>query len=84
VASVAGSADSKHATVVFSEPVTTSSAQNVNNYKINNLTVTAAVLNTNDNLRVRQEISYTFVALKLAWGKARGKECIRSDTRPTE
>ena len=35
-------------------------------------------------VRVRQEISYTFVALKLAWGKARGKECIRSDTRPTE
>src|SRR6266404_2471910 len=28
--------------------------------------------------------SYTFVALKLAWGNARGRECIRSDTRPTE
>src|SRR5437016_8952126 len=28
--------------------------------------------------------SYTFVALKLAWGEARGRECIRSDTRPTE
>ena len=28
--------------------------------------------------------SYTFVALKLASGKARGRECIRSDTRPTE
>src|SRR6266481_8278489 len=26
----------------------------------------------------------TFVALKLAWGEARGRECIRSDTRPTE
>src|SRR6266487_1186540 len=35
-------------------------------------------------LRVRQEISYAFVALKLAWGEARGRECIRSDTRPTE
>ena len=35
-------------------------------------------------VRVRQEISYTFVALKLAWGEARGKECIRSDTRLTE
>src|SRR6266498_4893016 len=29
-------------------------------------------------------ISYTFVALKLAWGEARRRECIRSDTRPTE
>src|SRR5881397_442274 len=28
--------------------------------------------------------NYTFVALKLAWGEARGRECIRSDTRPTE
>src|SRR5436190_24233519 len=28
--------------------------------------------------------NYTFVALKLAWGKARGRECIPSDTRPTE
>jgi hypothetical protein len=28
--------------------------------------------------------SYTFVGLKLAWGEARGRECIRSDTRPTE
>src|SRR6266581_9091896 len=28
--------------------------------------------------------SYTFVALELAWGKARGRECIRRDTRPTE
>src|SRR5438045_7209885 len=28
--------------------------------------------------------SFTFVALKLAWGEARGRECIRSDTRPTE
>src|SRR2546425_12072067 len=28
--------------------------------------------------------SYTFVALKLAWGEARGRECIPSDTRPTE
>src|SRR5213593_4628819 len=28
--------------------------------------------------------SYTFVALKLAWGEARRRECIRSDTRPTE
>src|SRR6266487_4214201 len=27
---------------------------------------------------------YTFVALKWAWGEARGRECIRSDTRPTE
>jgi hypothetical protein len=27
---------------------------------------------------------YTFVALKLAWGEARGRECILSDTRPTE
>src|SRR5213593_2234666 len=27
---------------------------------------------------------YTFVALKLAWGEARGRECIRRDTRPTE
>src|SRR5437016_3035608 len=27
---------------------------------------------------------YTFVALKLAWGEARGRECIPSDTRPTE
>ena len=35
-------------------------------------------------LRVRQKLSYAFVALKLAWGEARGKECIRSDTRPTE
>jgi hypothetical protein len=25
--------------------------------------------------------SYTFVALKLAWGEARGRECIRSDKR---
>src|SRR5438876_10316883 len=28
--------------------------------------------------------TYTFVALKLAWGEARGRECIPSDTRPTE
>src|SRR5881397_2619031 len=28
--------------------------------------------------------TYTFVALKLACGEARGRECIRSDTRPTE
>src|SRR5207245_4496979 len=28
--------------------------------------------------------SYTFVSLKLAWGEARRRECIRSDTRPTE
>src|SRR2546428_934382 len=28
--------------------------------------------------------NYTFVALKLAWGEARGRECIPSDTRPTE
>src|SRR5438046_8598871 len=28
--------------------------------------------------------SYTFVALKLAWGEARRRECILSDTRPTE
>src|SRR5207249_8602722 len=28
--------------------------------------------------------NYTFVALKLAWGEARGRECILSDTRPTE
>src|SRR5438445_12979253 len=28
--------------------------------------------------------NYAFVALKLAWGEARGRECIRSDTRPTE
>src|SRR5438093_12140598 len=28
--------------------------------------------------------TYTFVALKLAWGEARGKECIPSDTRPME
>src|SRR5204863_4971605 len=28
--------------------------------------------------------NYTFVALKLAWGEARGRECIRSDTRPSE
>src|SRR6266498_4119450 len=28
--------------------------------------------------------NYTFVALKLAWGEARRRECIRSDTRPTE
>src|SRR5213596_4223903 len=28
--------------------------------------------------------SYTFVALKLAWGEARRRECIPSDTRPTE
>src|SRR5438876_8178347 len=28
--------------------------------------------------------NYTFVALKLAWGEARGRECISSDTRPTE
>src|SRR6266852_3933622 len=27
---------------------------------------------------------YTFVALKLAWGEARVRECILSDTRPTE
>jgi hypothetical protein len=52
VVSVSGSSDSKHATVVFSEPVTSSSAQNVSNYKISSLTVTAAVLNTNDNLTV--------------------------------
>src|SRR5437660_10362637 len=26
----------------------------------------------------------TCVAPKLAWGEARGRECIRSDTRPTE
>src|SRR5437660_8521098 len=29
-------------------------------------------------------INYTFVALKLAWGEARRRECIPSDTRPTE
>src|SRR3989449_4191664 len=28
--------------------------------------------------------TYTFVALKLAWGEARGRECIPSHTRPTE
>src|SRR3989442_15569379 len=28
--------------------------------------------------------SYTFVALKLAWGEAQRRECIPSDTRPTE
>src|SRR5436309_6003459 len=28
--------------------------------------------------------NYTFVALKLAWGEARMRECIPSDTRPTE
>src|SRR5712691_8309997 len=28
--------------------------------------------------------NYTFVALKLAWGEARRRECIPSDTRPTE
>src|SRR5437763_14189513 len=28
--------------------------------------------------------NYAFVALKLAWGEARGRECVRSDTRPTE
>src|SRR5438105_15132465 len=28
--------------------------------------------------------NHTFVALKLAWGDARGRECIPSDTRPTE
>src|SRR5216117_3534808 len=28
--------------------------------------------------------NYTFVPLKLAWGEARRRECIRSDTRPTE
>ena len=28
--------------------------------------------------------NYTFVALKLAWGEARGRECIPGDTRPTE
>src|SRR2546428_3898738 len=28
--------------------------------------------------------NYTFVALKLAWGEARGRDCIPSDTRPTE
>src|SRR5437588_5597162 len=28
--------------------------------------------------------NYTFVALKLAWGEALGRECIPSDTRPTE
>src|SRR2546425_6469248 len=28
--------------------------------------------------------NYTFVALKLAWGEARRRECIPRDTRPTE
>src|SRR3989475_12449469 len=28
--------------------------------------------------------NYTFVALKLGWGEARRRECIPSDTRPTE
>ena len=28
--------------------------------------------------------NYTFVALKLAWGEARRRKCIPSDTRPTE
>src|SRR5881628_3812389 len=28
--------------------------------------------------------NYTFVALKLAWGEARRRVCIPSDTRPTE
>src|SRR5439155_17591151 len=28
--------------------------------------------------------SYTFVALKLAWGEARKRECIPRDNRPTE
>src|SRR5437660_9004285 len=28
--------------------------------------------------------SYTFVALKLAWGEARRRKCIPSDTPPTE
>src|SRR6266516_8024679 len=28
--------------------------------------------------------NYTFVALKLAGGEARGRECIPGDTRPTE
>jgi hypothetical protein len=52
VVSAAGSDDSKHVTVVFSEPVTASSAQNANNYRINNLTVTAAALSTNDHATV--------------------------------
>src|SRR5687767_4996860 len=29
-------------------------------------------------------IGFTIVALKLAWGEARGKECIQAETRPTE
>src|SRR5207247_4036557 len=28
--------------------------------------------------------NYAFVALKWAWGEARGRDCIRSDTRTTE
>src|SRR5207249_11177091 len=32
----------------------------------------------------RRSSDLTFVALKLAWGEAQGRECIRSDTRPTE
>src|SRR5207247_3128742 len=28
--------------------------------------------------------NYTFAALKFAWGEARGRECIRSETRATE
>ena len=43
----------------------------------------------NPRLRILNQVwgltnNYTFVALKLAWGEARGRECIRSDTRPTE
>ena len=52
VVSAAGASDARHATVVFSEPVTAGSAQNVSNYEINSLTVTAAVLSTNDNATV--------------------------------
>ena len=52
LASIVGAKDFQHATLVFSEPLARASAENANNYKIANLTVTAAALSTNDNVTV--------------------------------
>ena len=46
--SVTGSIDFVHVEVVFSEEVSQATAENVSNYKVNGLTVTSAVLSTND------------------------------------
>lgn len=50
--SVVGSTDFVHVQATFSEEVSTATAEDANNYKIQGLTVTSAVLSTNDFLTV--------------------------------